>query len=144
MKNEPFVIERIYDAPIEMVWRAITDKNEMNEWYFDLTDFKAVPGFNFSFEGGTEHNKYVHLCQVTEVIPLQKLSYTWVYQGYEGSSHVIFELFEEGNQTRLRLTHEGLDSFPENPDFAAKNFDAGWTDFIGRILPEYLEKKTKS
>ncbi len=40
MKNEPFVIERILNAPVERVWRAITDKDEMKNWYFDIPEFK--------------------------------------------------------------------------------------------------------
>ena len=36
MKNEPFVIERTYNATAEKVWQAITDKNQMKQWYFDI------------------------------------------------------------------------------------------------------------
>ncbi len=31
MKTEPFVIERTFDAPIERVWKAITNKNDMKQ-----------------------------------------------------------------------------------------------------------------
>ena len=51
MSNEPFVIERTFNAPSSKVWQAITDKEQMKEWYFDLADFKAEPGFQFQFEG---------------------------------------------------------------------------------------------
>ncbi len=44
MKTEPFVIERTYNAPISKVWKAITDKEEMKEWYFDLAEFKPEVG----------------------------------------------------------------------------------------------------
>jgi uncharacterized protein YndB with AHSA1/START domain len=36
MKNEPFVIERTLNASAERVWKAITDKDQMKEWYFNL------------------------------------------------------------------------------------------------------------
>ena len=141
MKQEPFVIERTLNAPIEKVWRAITDKDQMKQWYFDLADFKPEPGFEFQFVGGKDDRSYLHLCKITEVIPQKRLQYSWRYDGYEGISFVTFELFAEGNKTRLVLTHEGLETFPEtNKDFAKENFAAGWTDIIGRSLKEFVEK----
>ncbi|MCK9410293.1 MAG: SRPBCC domain-containing protein [Bacteriovoracaceae bacterium] len=142
MNNEPFVIERTYNAPAEKVWNAITDKHEMKQWYFDLAEFKAEVGFEFQFTGGPSPEKqYLHLCKITEVIPGKKLTYSWRYDGYEGNSFVTFELFAEGMNTRLKLTHVGLETFPEeNPDLAKHNFVEGWTDIIGRSLKEYVEK----
>ncbi|HNS13132.1 MAG TPA: SRPBCC domain-containing protein [Bacteroidia bacterium] len=142
MENAPFIIERVYNAPVERVWKAISDKDEMKKWYFDLTAFKAEPGFEFQFTGESEANKtYLHLCRVKEVIVNRKLSYTWKYDGYEGESLVTIELFEEGTKTRLKLSHAGLESFPmSNPDFARTNFENGWNHIIGTSLQEHLQK----
>ena len=139
---KPFTIERTFNAPIQKVWKAITDKNEMKHWYFDLSDFKPEVGFKFQFTGqGKDGVNYIHLCEIKEVIPNKKLSYSWVYQGYEGYSQVSFELFAEGAKTKLKLTHSGLESFPAvNPVFAQQNFVEGWTEIIGRLLLNYLEK----
>ncbi len=30
------VIERTYNAPVEKVWKALTDVDQMRQWYFDL------------------------------------------------------------------------------------------------------------
>ena len=142
MKAEPFVIERTYNAPIAKVWEAITDKDKMKQWYFDLADFKAEPGFEFEFYGGTEERKYRHLCRVTEAVREKKLTYSWKYDGFSGESFVTFELFDEGDKTRLKLTHAGLETFPaDQPDFARHNFEAGWTHIIGMSLPDFLEKQ---
>lgn len=140
MSKEPFVIERSYKAPVEKVWQAITDKEKMKQWYFDLAEFKAEPGFEFRFSGGPEDRQYLHVCKVTEVVPGRKLTYSWRYDGYEGNSFVTFELFEEGGGTRLKLTHTGLDSFPSHPDFARSNFEAGWNEIIGTHLKEFVGK----
>lgn len=141
MSSQPFVIERTYNAPVEKVWRAITDKDQMKQWYFDLTDFKPEAGFEFQFEGGSEAKKYLHLCKITEVIPEKKLAYSWQYDGYEGVSFVTFELFAEGPATRLKLTHEGLETFQNNnPDFAKESFAKGWAYIIGTSLPGFVEK----
>ena len=140
MKTEPFVIERVFNAPVNRVWQAITDKDKMKEWYFDFKSFKPEPGYTFQFYGGTEEKQYLHLCKITDVVPGKKISYSWEYEGFPGKSFVTFELFDEGGKTRLKLTHEGLETFPaDNPDFAKENFVAGWTEIIGTNLKKFVE-----
>jgi uncharacterized protein YndB with AHSA1/START domain len=140
--NKSIILERLFDAPVKRVWQAITDKNEMKSWYFDLNEFKAQPGFQFQFTGeGKNGNTYKHLCEITEVVPYEKLTYSWRYEGYAGISYVTFELFERGNKTLLRLIHTGIESFPlENTDFAKQNFENGWNDIINNSLKGYLDK----
>lgn len=138
----PFVIERTYSAPARRVWQALTDRDKMAEWYFKLDEFKPEVGFEFRFEGGPPNKTYVHICVVTEVIPEKKLTHSWKYGGYAGQSYVTWELFEEGDKTRVRLSHAGLETFPkEEPDFAKGNFSAGWTHIVGTSLKEYVEKQ---
>lgn len=142
MENEAYVIEQTYQAPISKVWKAIADKDEMKLWYFDLPEFKPEVGLEFRFMGAPDEDRqYQHICQVTEVIPDQKIAYSWRYDGFGGNTLVTFELFDEGGQTRLKLTHEGLETFPaDNPDFAKNNFAEGWAWIIGTSLKEYLQK----
>lgn len=141
MKNEPFVIERTLNAPAEKVWKAITDKDQMKQWYFDLSEFKPEVGFEFTFNGGSEDKVYVHLCKVTKVEPGKTLQYSWRYDGYPGNSFVTFELTPEGTMTKLKLTHEGLETFPtDNKDFARSSFEGGWTHIIGKSIVEFVEK----
>jgi uncharacterized protein YndB with AHSA1/START domain len=141
MKNEPLVIERTLQAPIDRVWKAITNKDEMKQWYFDLAEFRPEVGFEFQHEAGKEGRLYLHLFKVTEVVPGRRLQYSWQYKGYEGLSYVTFELFAEGDKTRLRLTHEGLETFPAQvADLKRENFFKGWTTIIGEHLPEYLSR----
>jgi uncharacterized protein YndB with AHSA1/START domain len=141
MKSEPFVIERTYDAPVEKVWEAITNKNQMKQWYFDIPAFKPEIGAEFEFTGtGTEGQEYHHLCKITEIETDRKLTYSWRYKGYDGNSFVTFELFPEGSKTRLKLTHAGLETFPAEPAFAKENFVMGWTELIGTSLKKFVEK----
>ena len=140
MKSEPFIIERTFNAPIERVWKAITDKAQMKQWYFDLEAFEPEPGFEFRFTGVNEGRTYLHVCRVIEVIPGKKISYSWRYEGHEGNSLVTFELFPEGHKTKLKLTHAGIETFPPTPDFAKKNFEMGWTELIGISLRNFVEQ----
>ena len=121
METKPLIVERTYNAPIEKVWKAITDKDQMKEWYFELEEFKPEKGFKFQFTGGDDTVQYLHECEVIVADPPNKLSYSWTYPEYcDGYSVVTFELFSEGEKkTKVRLSHEGLDSFPkDNPNFA--------------------------
>lgn len=139
LETQPFVIERTFDAPVAMVWRAITTKEDMARWYFDMNGFKAEAGCEFEFSVEHEGFNYCHLCKVTEVIPQKKFAHTWRYKDYEGDSLVTWELSAEGNKTKLRLTHSGLHTFPKLPQFARKNFQGGWTHLVGTSLKDYAE-----
>jgi len=140
MKTDPIVIEKTFNANVSRVWKAISDKTEMSKWYFDLKEFKPEVGFEFQFYGGTEERQYLHLCKITAVEFEKKLTYSWRYDGFEGISYVTFELRAEGDKTKLKLTHEGLESFPAtNADFARSNFVEGWTSIINTSLKQYLE-----
>ena len=141
MNTEPFIIERTYNAPVDKVWKALTDKDEMKKWYFDLAEFKPEVGFEFRFYGqGHKGEQYLHLCTITEVVMQKKLAYSWKYDGLQGNSIVSFELFAEGDRTRVKLTHEGLETFPQNnADFARESFAQGWTHIIGKGLKEFVE-----
>ena len=98
-------------------------------------------GFEFEFTVEHEGMTYHHLCKITEVIPQKKLAYTWRYKGHEGNSLVTFELFADGDKTRLKLTHEGLETFPKTTSFARENFMKGWTQIIGSSLKDFVEKQ---
>jgi uncharacterized protein YndB with AHSA1/START domain len=141
MQPAPIVVEKTYRATPERIWQALTSKEEMKQWYFDIQSFKPEVGFEFSFEGGAEDRVYVHRCKITEVIPGRKLSYSWRYEGYEGNSLVTFELIPEGVNTRVRITHTGVETFPSSqPDFAKKNFEGGWEEIMGRLLKNHVEQ----
>jgi uncharacterized protein YndB with AHSA1/START domain len=140
---ESVVVERVFNAPVAQVWKALTDVDQMREWYFDLKEFKPEVGFEFEFSVEHEGTTYNHLCRVTEVIPQKKIAYTWRYKDEPGDSLVTFELSREGEKTRVNLTHSGIETFPKTPAYARKNFETGWTQLIGTELKQFVEKTEK-
>lgn len=137
--DDILIIEQEFSAPIQLVWRAITEAQLMKKWYFNIADFKPEVGFKFQFEGGEEGNRYVHLCEILEIEPQKKLKYSWRYEGYEGLSYVTFELSSIGEKkTKVKLTHEGLETF-RHSDFVRENFVGGWEYLIHESLKEFLE-----
>ena len=142
METRPLIVERTLNAPVNRVWQALTDNDKMKKWYFQLENFEPRVGFEFQFKGqGHKGEQYVHKCRITAVEPEKKLSYTWQYEGFEGISEVSFELFPQGDQTRVTITHTGLETFPQNnPDFGASSFEKGWSHILGISLKDFLEK----
>ncbi len=146
MDQDTITIERTYDAPLERVWRAITEHAQMKRWYMaDLMEFRPEPGFQTQFDVHHEGKDYLHIWKVTEVIPHKKISYEWKYGGYPGNSLVTFELSAEGKRTRVTLTHSGLETFfpDQHPELSKENFLAGWTQLIGTSLKEFTERSAK-
>ncbi|MBO9634667.1 MAG: SRPBCC domain-containing protein [Chitinophagaceae bacterium] len=140
MASQPLVVERTYQAPADRIWKALTNEDEMREWYFNVSGFKPEVGYEFEFTGGTETEQWRHLCKVIAVDPGKMLKHTWRYDGYPGSSTVTWEIFDEGDKTRVRLTHEGLDTFPaDKAEFNINNFKQGWNDILENMLRKYVQ-----
>ncbi|MDF2433419.1 MAG: hypothetical protein JWP44_3050 [Mucilaginibacter sp.] len=147
MKNEPVVIERVYNAPVRAVWEAITDLNQMRQWYFPmLEEFEPEVGFETKFDVENDGMTYIHIWKVKEAVPCKRISYEWKFGDYPGDSVVSFELFEEGERTKIILTHSGVETFRGDlyPGLAKQNFVEGWTSFIGTKLKEYVEQDVEA
>ena len=141
MQNETLAHGELYDAPVEKVWAALTEKEQMKQWYFDIPDFELKSGsvFNFYEPGG--NNRFHHQCRITEIIPLKKFEHTWAYPAIsKGETIVTWELIPKSDKTLVTLSHSGTESFADGGAALAKeNFAAGWKEILGSSLKKYLE-----
>jgi uncharacterized protein YndB with AHSA1/START domain len=142
-EDEPMVVGQTLDASCDAVWRAITEIDQMRQWYFDnIPTFEAKVGFRTQFDVQCGGRTFPHIWTVTEVVPQERIVYRWQYGGYPGDSVVSFELFEQDNGTRLRLTHQVQESSPDDiPEFTRASGLAGSTYFIQQRLPHYLQPR---
>ncbi len=142
MDSKPIVTEQIYHAPIEVVWKAITDKDQMRQWFFEpMTEFEPEPGFETQFIVKVEDQVYLHLLKLIDVVPLKRIVYDWRYGGYPGISTVAWDLSETAKGTKLVLTHEGIETFPQdNPVFSRESGQGGWDYFIRDSLKRFLQR----
>ncbi len=140
--DEPVVVEQTFNTSIDAVWSSITEIDQMRQWYFEnISSFKPEVGFETQFNVANEGRNFLHIWKVTEVVPMKKIIYNWKYEGYPGDSFVMFELFEQKNLTKLKLTHRGLESFPQDmPEFSRESGIAAWKYFIKKTLKEFLKK----
>ncbi|MHC1703259.1 MAG: SRPBCC domain-containing protein [Tenuifilaceae bacterium] len=141
--NKPIVVELTFSSSISQVWSAITRLEEMRQWFFNnIPAFEPVVGFETDFSVQSESRNFHHLWRIIEVESNKKIKYHWSYKGYKGEGFVTFELFEVKEQTLLRLTNEGLETFPKDiPEFKRESCQAGWEFFIKQNLKTYLEHK---
>ena len=139
--DPPIIVEETYDKPIETVWRAITEPEQMRKWFMNkIPDFKPIVGFETEFEIENGGRVFPHQWRITKVEPGKLIEYNWKYGGYQGDAYVTFELIKEGNKTRLRLTNIVVEDFQEDiPEFKRESCIGGWNYFIKRQLKEYLD-----
>lgn len=135
---EPITKEVLLDAPTDKVWKALTQKDQLKQWCFDMNAFEPTAGFEFQFYGEKDGTKFLHLCKVLEADPQRKMRWLWSYKDVPGDSYVTYELLPQGIQTKLRLTHEGLERLPQDENYAKQNFVEGWNMIIGELLPKFL------
>ena len=129
------------NAPLDKVWNAITNKEQMKNWYFDVPDFEPKIGNNFSFYGGDENEEYHHFCEIVDLIPNEKLKCSWTYPEISKEKTLVkWELKPENEGTIVTLTHKGLEAFEHlGENFKIHSFRKGWEDIVGKSLKEFVE-----
>ena len=60
MENKKIYLERLFNADVKKVWSALTDKNEMQLWYFDLKEFQPEVGLYFNLP--VAHHRKNNIC----------------------------------------------------------------------------------
>lgn len=135
-------LERILDAPIETVWRYLTEAELREQWFMGGTDAKP----NGEFELVVDHDKlsdedvpcpdsyqaykgHVFTEKVLRFDPPRLLETT--FQGGKGGK-VTYELFPQAGKTRLVLTHSDITS-----PSGFQDFGGGWTSHLA-VLEEKL------
>ncbi|MES2836950.1 MAG: SRPBCC family protein [Bacteroidota bacterium] len=135
----------IIKAPATKIWAALTEIQQMKEWYFDIPDFVLEVGKTFNFYE-SDKKEYHHRCVIKEIETNKKFSHTWTHPSHsKGESIVTWHLQEENNQTKVTLTHQGIENFADGgAAFAPENYKMGWDGFMS-ILKNYINglKKIK-
>lgn len=136
----PIVVETTVPAPRAEVWHALTDPARMRRWLFaEMHDFEAVTGFETGFDVAFDGRGYPHRWTVLDVEHEQAMRWRWRYDGYPGDSVVTWRVDDVPGGTRVRVEHEGWDTFPEaDPAFGWEATRAGWAYFVQERLPAFL------
>ena len=86
-----FVIERFIDAPVRLVWEALTKPEHLKEWYMPRewgrvvrSELDARPGGEFSIDIALpDGREFPNLGCVLDVVPMKRLVWTsMLFPGY--------------------------------------------------------------
>ncbi len=140
--DSPIIVEVPFNSSKEIIWQAITNHARMIQWFFDnIPDFKPQVGFKTRFAVSPGDRTFTHCWEITEVEPLEKITYNWHYEEYPGDSFVTFDLLPSNDQTILKLTMTIIEDFPDEiQEFTVDSCRGGWNYFLGENLRKYLEK----
>jgi uncharacterized protein YndB with AHSA1/START domain len=135
-------LERTFDAPVDTVWRYLTEGELRGQWFAGGGDARGVGDLDLVFDhdllstddvpypealeckkGSVNHEKVIRF------EPQRVLAYTF---GEGRNGVATFELFPEGDRTRLVLTHSGIQSPTGHEDFGG-----GWNSHL-IVLQEKL------
>lgn len=124
--------ERLLKHPPARVWRALTEPALVGRWLMPA-EIRAEVGHRFHFDTG---GWGVTQCEVLEVVPEQRLVYTWRNPPLDTT--VSWTLIAEGEGTRLVLEHGGFDLDHPQQRFAWQGMGGGWGSMLDSRLPAVL------
>lgn len=136
----PDAIEReiVIDAPVDVVWRVVTEPEQMRQWFTDQAeiDLRVGGSGHLRFPSGQSYS-----LQIEAVEPPHRLAWRWVQpEGsiarVNNSMLVEFTLQPEGDGTRLRVVESGFASVDWSDDKKREYADdhtRGWHAIIDRV-----------
>jgi uncharacterized protein YndB with AHSA1/START domain len=138
-ESATLVFERHFHHPVDAVWNAITDADELSEWYFSRGRIEPRLGGKVEFSLGPAH--------VTGSVlvwdPPRVFEHEWIVDRADrpvipqGDFGIIrWELDSIGDETILRLTHRKL------PGALARNLIVGVHVRLDR-LDAFLDQRSQ-
>ena len=105
------------DVAPESVFRAISDEKELQKWWVDIPKLEQSVGGAVLFRFLKENSKmlekdFVIEGKILEIIPNQKLSYTWkpVDDHNYPDTIVTWIIDSIHNKTKVTVMHSGLEN----------------------------------
>ena len=137
--------EIVIEAPADVVWRTITEPEQIAEWFADRVELDARPGGDGTlvFEDRATERPAVVPVVVEAADPPHRFAFRWAYPDGEaparGNSVLVeFTLTPEGDErTRLRVAETDLDALSWADDDKARYVDEhrhGWGVHLGRLV----------
>lgn len=140
--NRTLILERVFDAPVALVWTCWTEKEHLDQW-------SAPRGFTMPYsEGDLRPGGKWRCCMrapngnelwlggvYREIVPHKRIvmTHVWEEEDVSGRTTLVTVRFEDlGGRTRVTLEQTGFDSTGARDGHAE-----GWTECFD-ILAEHL------
>ena len=145
-KVTDLAIEReiLIEAPADVVWRTITEPDQIERWFADRVQLDLRPGGagTFVFDDSATSKQVTAPLVIEAVEPPRRFAFRWSHpQGQPpvaGNSVLVeFLLTVEGDErTRLRVVETGIDLVSWSDEDKARYVDEhrrGWSVHTGRL-----------
>ena len=144
--TQEIVFDEVFPHTPAAIWRVLTTGELINRWLMAQKGFVPVKGNHFSFQTPPdgEWDGVIH-CEVLEVVPNERLVYTWK-SGHESNgvyvsrldTVVTWTLARNDGGTRLRIVHSGF-IMPRNMS-TFQNINAGWPKVVPKLIAIVAEE----
>ena len=134
-ETRSIVVERTMPHAPEKVWKALTTSELIAGWLMQ-NDFQPRAGHKFNFRSDPIPNAWngVTDCEVLEVDPPRKLSYTWCASGEEAANGlrtvVTWTLTPVDAGTLVRMEQTG---FRPQDEMGRQMMGGGWPRIVERL-----------
>jgi uncharacterized protein YndB with AHSA1/START domain len=154
VSEDAVVIERTFDAPVDLIWQMWTDPDHFKKWYgpqgftVPVADMELrVGGKRLICMASPDGSmKMWTTGEYTEIIPTERLVYTespadedgnvvssaamGMPEGYPATTEVIVVLEDLGGRTKMVMTHAGVP--------ASSGAGGGWNQAFDK-LADHIE-----
>jgi uncharacterized protein YndB with AHSA1/START domain len=121
-------------APVDVVWRSLTDSAVVASWFGDLSR-ELTPGGSSRLDFGD--GDFFDI-EAVKIDAPEALQYRWRFLGIGPQDTVTWRLEPAGNSCRVTVT----DSEPERSHEAAMMLREGWLDFTSRLVEFHATGKS--
>jgi uncharacterized protein YndB with AHSA1/START domain len=145
--------EIVIEAPVDVVWRTVTQPEQISRWFADDVDVEITPGAHGTVTfRETPTGPRTFNVTVLSVEPQRSWAYRWNHpdgaEATEGNSTLVeFTLTAEGERTRLRVVETGVEQTswsPQEQDEYAADHNRGWTTIVGRLAELLADERVAS
>ena len=132
-------IERIFDATPERLWRAMTDPALVAQWWgrgnrLVIERDEVERGGHWRYVEHSEHGAHGFEGRYREVVPMQRISRTFEWDGMPGHVSVETATFVDLGDGRTRLVTDVLFLTPEDRDGMLSNgMEAGMNESFAAL-----------
>lgn len=130
-------------ATVEEIWRALTDSDELENWWGDNVLLEPKVGGKFSEPWeDDDRNKQLASGKVLAVKPKKEITFTWKEQDWskEARTECTLKIEDKGMVRLISVMHQGWETLPaEQQKQMIKDFKIGWNYHL-KELQAYLDE----